>query len=262
MQRTRPLNLDWRGLEHAKPHRPMTRKESKIFVKLSLSHTARTAKGGKPFPEELRKGFQEVPFTAILIDRLTRGCGIPDFMLAADPEVIMFVACLDESNTPGRAVMWAYSLGMWSAEKDCKPVTIEDLAWGPFPDGFPTEEAYLTAWDLQKKPDKGTGNQLDNSQIWRPLRDAFAQAQMDRVETKDEALELFRSMREQTIADNADLIAEMPDEATTPAQEELKAKHGTPREFAKACVNAIGEISCLEAHTAIAEYKNKWDAAS
>lgn len=61
--------------------------------------------------------------------------------------------------------------------------------------------------------------------------------------------------------DNGDLIASMPTDATTPGQEELKRKHGSPRAFAQACNNAIGEISCLEAHTAIAEYKAKWDAA-
>lgn len=68
-------------------------------------------------------------------------------------------------------------------------------------------------------------------------------------------------MIDQIRADNGDLIASMPCDAVTPGQEALKAKHGSPRAFAQACNNAIGEISCLEAHTAIAEYKAKWDAA-
>lgn len=68
-------------------------------------------------------------------------------------------------------------------------------------------------------------------------------------------------MIDQIRADNGDLIASMPCDATTPGQEALKAKHGSPRAFAQACNNAIGKISCLEAHTAIAEYKAKWDAA-
>ena len=61
--------------------------------------------------------------------------------------------------------------------------------------------------------------------------------------------------------DNGDLIASMPTDATTPGQEELKRKHGSPRAFAQACNNAIGTISCLEAHTAIQEYLTKWNAA-
>ena len=68
-------------------------------------------------------------------------------------------------------------------------------------------------------------------------------------------------MIDQIRADNGDLIASMPCDAETPGQEALKAKHGSPRAFAQACNNAIGTISCLEAHTAIAEYKAKWDAA-
>lgn len=62
-------------------------------------------------------------------------------------------------------------------------------------------------------------------------------------------------------ADNGDLIASMPTDSTTPGQEELKRKHGSPRAFAQACVNAIGTISCLEAHTAIQDYLTKWNAA-
>ena len=61
--------------------------------------------------------------------------------------------------------------------------------------------------------------------------------------------------------DNGDLIASMPTDAATPGQEELKRKHGSPRAFAQACNNAIGEISCLEAHTAIQDYLTKWNAA-
>lgn len=60
---------------------------------------------------------------------------------------------------------------------------------------------------------------------------------------------------------NGDLIASMPTDATTPGQEALKQRHGSPRVFAQACNNAIGTISRLEALTAIAEYKARWDAA-
>ena len=68
-------------------------------------------------------------------------------------------------------------------------------------------------------------------------------------------------MIDQIRADNGDLIASMPTDATTPGQDELKRKHGSPRAFAQACNNAIGTISCLEAHTAIQDYLTKWNAA-
>jgi len=77
------------------------------------------------------------------------------------------------------------------------------------------------------------------------------------MNTKDLIKAAIDAVREQ----NGDLIASMPTDATTPGQEALKAEHGSPRAFAQACNNAIGEISCLQAHTAIAEYKAKWDAA-
>ena len=62
-------------------------------------------------------------------------------------------------------------------------------------------------------------------------------------------------------ADSGDIIDAMPDAATTQGQVELMRKHGTPRTFAHACINAIGEISCDEAHASIKKYKTEWDAA-
>lgn len=73
---------------------------------------------------------------------------------------------------------------------------------------------------------------------------------------------IIRDAIMETRRDNDGLIASMPDASkTSEAQKKLAAKHGSPREFAQACVNAIGEISCLEAHTAIAKYKKQWEAA-
>ncbi len=71
----------------------------------------------------------------------------------------------------------------------------------------------------------------------------------------------LRAMIQATRDDNGDLIASMPHDAKTPGQRALAKKHGSPRMFAQACVNAIGEISCLEAHTAIAKYKKQWEEA-
>jgi hypothetical protein len=72
--------------------------------------------------------------------------------------------------------------------------------------------------------------------------------------------EEIQAMIQATRDDNGDVIAELPHDATNPAQEALKAKHGSPRSFAQKCVNAIGEISCLEAHAAIAKYRAEWDS--
>lgn len=68
-------------------------------------------------------------------------------------------------------------------------------------------------------------------------------------------------MIHQARADCAGLVDSMPDEATTPGQKELEAKHGTPRGFAAACVRALGEISIDEVQEGIAKYKERWDAA-
>lgn len=61
--------------------------------------------------------------------------------------------------------------------------------------------------------------------------------------------------------DHADVIASMPNEATTAGQRALRKKHGTPRAFARSVVNAIGEISVLEANVAIKKYRDEWEAA-
>lgn len=79
--------------------------------------------------------------------------------------------------------------------------------------------------------------------------------------SNEEIIKAIREMRDAVREDNGDLIASMPHDATTPGQEALKKLHGSPRMFAQACVNAIGDISCLEAHTAIQMYKLKWDQA-
>lgn len=57
------------------------------------------------------------------------------------------------------------------------------------------------------------------------------------------------------------LIASLPHKAKTPAQELLRARHGTPRTFARAVVKAIGEITAREAEIAILKYEAEWKAA-
>lgn len=71
----------------------------------------------------------------------------------------------------------------------------------------------------------------------------------------------IREAIRQTRDDHADVIAMMPNKATTAGQRALQKKHGTPRVFARAVVNAIGEISILEAQLAIRKYRDEWQAA-
>lgn len=44
-------------------------------------------------------------------------------------------------------------------------------------------------------------------------------------------------------------------------QRELEEAHGTPKEFAMALWNALGEISVDEAHAAIQKYEAEWHEA-
>lgn len=75
-------------------------------------------------------------------------------------------------------------------------------------------------------------------------------------------LKTIRAMVRQAQEDNCDVIDGMPDVATNAAQRALQDKHGTPKAFAAACVNAIGDISPLEAHTAIKRYRDLWAMAA
>lgn len=56
-------------------------------------------------------------------------------------------------------------------------------------------------------------------------------------------------------------ISWMPRKAITPGHKALAEKHGTPHEFAKACLAVIGDISVDEFHDAVNKYKQEWDAA-
>jgi hypothetical protein len=50
-------------------------------------------------------------------------------------------------------------------------------------------------------------------------------------------------------------------DSLTPAQEKLRAAHGTPLEFAKALILAIGDVSKTEALDALNRYEEEWRLA-
>lgn len=57
------------------------------------------------------------------------------------------------------------------------------------------------------------------------------------------------------------LADEAPDITTTPGQEKLRKRHGTPRTFAIAVINSVGTISNHEAKVAIQKYVKEWNEA-
>lgn len=53
----------------------------------------------------------------------------------------------------------------------------------------------------------------------------------------------------------------MGSDTLTPAQEKLRCAHGTPLEFAKALILAIGDVSKTEALDALNRYEEEWLSA-
>ena len=82
------------------------------------------------------------------------------------------------------------------------------------------------------------------------------------TETPQEELRRhYRQLKLGAQASFAGIIVAMPNVAATDGQRALEAKHGTPRQFAQAVVNAIGEISSDEADAAIQKYLDEWRRA-
>ena len=57
-------------------------------------------------------------------------------------------------------------------------------------------------------------------------------------------------------------VDDLPDVPRTEGQRALAAKHGTPRQFARACADALGEISIEEADDAVRKYLAEWNACA
>ena len=57
------------------------------------------------------------------------------------------------------------------------------------------------------------------------------------------------------------IYEKMPRRSQNEAQEKLMRQHGSPYEFGKGCVEAIGEISILEAQQAAEKYLREWRSA-
>ncbi len=75
----------------------------------------------------------------------------------------------------------------------------------------------------------------------------------------DEVLERLEAFKR-----SYDVVVDgMPDgPAVNAKQQELKDLHGTPKEFAKALLNAVGTISGDEADFHMRAYRSKWEKAA
>ena len=89
----------------------------------------------------------------------------------------VLVVALMHTNSPAKAVVWAYTLALMAAMEG-EPITMRLLSQH-FPMGFVTEGDWVNAWDAQKgwmlfadQPErKGIDNYLDTSEPWDALRE-------------------------------------------------------------------------------------------
>jgi len=81
---------------------------------------------------------------------------------------MLFLASL--CQTPGDAVMWAYTLCDIAERLNVEFVGLHELTQ-MFPDGFPTDTARLACWDAQKDSNAPIGNAMDDMTSWRLRND-------------------------------------------------------------------------------------------
>ena len=156
----------WNGLLDCKT-RPMTNDESMAFLNLIM----------------MEMGIQEGKTPADIVTKMDadlEGCmpyqilkrRLEAFKQSLSPTldvgVLPMVLCSSLCESPGKAVLWAYTLNEIFA-KTGQPVTIRNFV-DHFPMGFPTEEAYKKCWDAQKcvRGENGntTDNAVDNFETW------------------------------------------------------------------------------------------------
>lgn len=144
----------WPGLAGMEV-RPMTEEESKVYISMYL---APDEKGEELHPELVQKIF----CYAVLYKRL-EVFGIAD---KVKKQLMFFLAILCDS--PGKAVMWAYTLAYMYA-KGGRVLDMTEFAY-TFPMGVPTEESYRMAWEAQKSHATGgeapMGNWIDDFKNW------------------------------------------------------------------------------------------------
>lgn len=89
------------------------------------------------------------------------------FSPTLDIDVAVKIFCALLCDSPGKVVMWAYTLNELFVKQGRK-VTMEDWI-NEFPMGVPTEEEYQAMWELQKikgPTNGGSDNMIDDFRNW------------------------------------------------------------------------------------------------
>lgn len=167
--------LEYRGLDNISPIVPLDTEEARLLMVMSSCYAYLdwpTTRFTVPYLMQQAKDSGHLPMLVMLkrVDVLLRD-KFPDdpnraFRLA-DAPTFMYVAGLRAFQTPGIAVMWAYTLLLWAAERG-KPLTLHNFVEDYYPMGVPNKEAYDKAWDAQKI---GGCNRLDDGALWQPWID-------------------------------------------------------------------------------------------
>lgn len=157
----------YRGISDAKHLRLLEKDEMRFLLRACLAD-----KSGKPAPPIDGIIAQHFPL-AILYKRMQ---SMVDPAKVATNNVLIFIAFLSEFDRPGIAVIWCYSLMLWSSELG-RPITMDDMCLRYIPQGVPTLAACRSIWMAQKvdqwlEGDEAKGspdNMLDRSMWWKPI---------------------------------------------------------------------------------------------
>ena len=84
---------------------------------------------------------------------------------------------------------------------------------------------------------------------------------LERKMTQTDFRKIAKEMVDDARASLADLPNGLPDSPTNDGQYALAAKHGTPKQFARSIIQAVGEISPLDARIAVTRYLPEWNQA-
>lgn len=135
--------------------RQMTRRECEDMMACLMMEKQKPDMG-YPCPES------ELPLTLRIMDKRLEWVGVLDKVTFA---CRLFISSI--CDTPGLAVMWAYTLAHLHEQNPGKKVTLQTFAFA-FPEGVPSEQATQKCWDAQKGHAHGVkaDNLMDNRDWW------------------------------------------------------------------------------------------------
>ena len=151
--------------------RPMSKKESEMFIRLSLVERQRK-KYGDAFTAEMMQELERDFSFRVLKQRLGWAGFARDTVVT--PEAVLLLLTQDCIENPAQLVLWAYTL-LYIHASEKEVVDINLLAqW--FPYGFPTPERYHEIWDKQKGHElkvENCDNFIDRPDWWRELAEVI-----------------------------------------------------------------------------------------